>query len=111
MLKGLRGILEKGLQKAAPIIGGSMFGAPGAMFGSGIASLLSGDKAQDALIKAGMSGMAGYRGADGSSIIDRATAGPVQETINKIINRPNTTDPNKKMNMGNLFNKSINISE
>ena len=53
MLKGLRGILEKGLQIAAPIIGGSMFGAPGAMFGSGIASLLSGDKAQDALIKAG----------------------------------------------------------
>ena len=53
MLKGLRGILEKGLQIAAPIIGGSMFGAPGAMFGSGIASLLSGDKPQDALIKAG----------------------------------------------------------
>ena len=34
MLKGLRGILEKGLQIAAPIIGGSMFGAPGAAFGS-----------------------------------------------------------------------------
>jgi len=73
MLKGLRGILEKGLQIAAPIIGGSMFGAPGAMFGSGIASLLSGDKAQDALIKAGMSGMAGYRGqgGTGTSIIDK----------------------------------------
>ena len=50
MLKGLRGILEKGLQIAAPIIGGSMFGAPGAMFGSGVASLLSGDKAKDALL-------------------------------------------------------------
>jgi hypothetical protein len=85
MLKGLRGILEKGLQIAAPIIGGSMFGAPGAMFGSGIASLLSGDKAQDALIKAGMAGIAGYRGADGSSFIDRARAsGPYQETVNRM---------------------------
>ena len=85
MLKGLRGILEKGLQIAAPIIGGSMFGAPGAMFGSGIASLLSGDKAQDALIKAGLSGIAGYRGADQTSMIDRARAsGPVQETINRM---------------------------
>ena len=75
MLKGLRGILEKGLQIAAPIIGGSMFGAPGAMFGSGIASLLSGDKPKDALIKAGLSGLAGYRGqgGTGTSIIDRFT--------------------------------------
>ena len=71
MLKGLKGILEKGLQIAAPIIGGSMFGAPGAMFGSGIASLLSGDKPKDALIKAGLSGIAGYRGADNISMIDR----------------------------------------
>jgi len=86
MLKGLRGILEKGLQIAAPIIGGSMFGAPGAMFGSGIASLLSGDKAQDALIKAGMSGIAGYRGqgGTGTSIIDRFTA-PKSFTPSKII--------------------------
>ena len=85
MLKGLRGILEKGLGIVAPIIGGSMFGAPGAMFGSGIASLLSGDKAQDALIKAGMSGIAGYRGADQTSMIDRARgSGPVQETINRM---------------------------
>ena len=79
MLKGLRGILEKGLQIAAPIIGGSMFGAPGAMFGSGIASLISGDKPQDALIKAGLSGIAGYRGEDQTSMIDRArTSEPVQ---------------------------------
>ena len=87
MLKGLRGILEKGLQIAAPIIGGSMFGAPGAMFGSGIASLLSGDKVQDALIKAGMSGIAGYRGqgGTGTSMIDRArTSGPVEEVINRM---------------------------
>ena len=85
MLKGLRGILEKGLQIAAPIIGGSMFGAPGAMFGSGIASLLSGDKPRDALIKAAASGVLGYRGADNTSMIDRArTTGPVQDTINRM---------------------------
>ena len=102
MLKGLRGILEKGLQIAAPIIGGSMFGAPGAMFGSGIASLLSGDKAQDALLKAGMSGIAGYRGADNTSMIDRARgSGPYEE----VINRMNTyIDPrNRSPNKGNFI--------
>ena len=79
MLKGLKGILEKGLQIVAPIIGGSMFGAPGAMFGSGIASLISGDKPRDALIKAAASGVLGYKGADQTSLIDRArTSGPVQ---------------------------------
>ena len=31
-----------------------MFGAPGAAFGSGIASLLSGDKPEQALVKAGL---------------------------------------------------------
>jgi hypothetical protein len=73
MLKGLRGILEKGLQIAAPIIGGSMFGAPGAAFGSGIASLIAGDKPQEALVKAGLAGIAGFRGqgGKGTSIIDR----------------------------------------
>jgi polyhydroxyalkanoate synthesis regulator phasin len=102
MLKGLKGILEKGLQIAAPLIGGSMFGAPGAMFGSGIASLLSGDKPRDALLKAGLSGIAGYRGADGSSMIDKArSAGPVQDTIKRITNQP-FTDQNK--NMGSKSN-------
>lgn len=85
MLKGLRGILEKGLQIAAPIIGGSMFGAPGAMFGSGIASLLSGDKPKDALIKAGLSGIAGYRGADNTSFIDRMTGGRMSPEEFKVI--------------------------
>ena len=85
MLKGLQGILEKGLQIAAPIIGGSMFGAPGAMFGSGIASLISGDKPKDALLKAAASGVLGYRGADQTSMIDRVRdSGPVQETINRM---------------------------
>ena len=99
MLKGLRGILEKGLQIAAPIIGGSMFGAPGAMFGSGIASLLSGDKAQDALIKAGLSGIAGYRGQDGSSIMDRVSK-PIQEIVQR---NPSNTDPNKRMRYSNII--------
>ena len=74
MLKGLRGILEKGLQIAAPIIGGSMFGAPGAAFGSGIASLIAGDKPQEALVKAGLAGIAGFRGdgGKGTSLIDAA---------------------------------------
>jgi len=99
MLKGLRGILEKGLQIAAPIIGGSMFGAPGAMFGSGIASLISGDKPQDALIKAGLSGIAGYRGADQTSMIDRARAsGPVEQVVKRKVGTGtpffNTDNPN-----------------
>ncbi len=73
MLKGLRGILEKGLQIAAPIIGGSMFGAPGAAFGSGIASLIAGDKPQDALLKAGVASILGFKGdgGKGTSLIDR----------------------------------------
>ena len=55
MLKGLKGILEKAVQVAAPIIGGSMFGPFGAAAGSGIASLLTGNKPRDALITAGLS--------------------------------------------------------
>jgi hypothetical protein len=55
MLKGLKGILEKAVQVAAPIIGGSMFGPFGAAAGSGIASLLTGNKPKDALISAGLS--------------------------------------------------------
>ena len=83
MLKGLRGILEKGLQIAAPIIGGSMFGAPGAMFGSGIASLISGDKPKDALLKAAASGVLGYKGADQTSMIDRAMSSRPVEAISQ----------------------------
>ena len=73
MLTGLKGILQKAASIAAPIIGGSMFGAPGAMFGSGIVSLLSGDKTKDALLKAAASGVLGYRGqgGTGTSVIDR----------------------------------------
>jgi hypothetical protein len=72
------------------------------MFGSGIASLLSGDKPKDALIKAGLSGIAGYRGADQTSMIDRArNSGPYEE----VINRMNTyIDPrNRSPNKGNFI--------
>ena len=72
MLKGLKGILEKGLQIAAPLIGGSMFGPFGAAAGSGIASLLSGNKLKDAAMAAAFTG-AGSKfgflpGGDGTSL-------------------------------------------
>ena len=58
MLKGLRGILEKGLQIAAPIIGNAILpGGVGAGIGSGIASLLTGNKPRDALLAAGVAGL------------------------------------------------------
>ena len=108
MLKGLRGILEKGLGIVAPIIGGSMFGAPGAMFGSGIASLLSGDKPKDALIKAGLSGIAGYRGADGSSFIDRMTGGRVSpEEFKVITGKGGGAGRGGSSLMQNLMNKMV----
>ena len=106
MLKGLRGILEKGLQIAAPLIGGSMFGAPGAMFGSGIASLISGDKAQDALLKAAASGVLGYRGADNISMIDRMTGGRMSpEEFKVITGRGGGAGRGGTQLMQNLMNK------
>jgi hypothetical protein len=58
MLKGLKGILEKGLQIAAPIIGNAILpGGLGAGIGSGLASLLTGNKPQDALMAAGIAGL------------------------------------------------------
>jgi hypothetical protein len=58
MLKGLKGILEKGLQIAAPIIGNMLLpGGIGAAAGSGIASLLAGNKPRDALMAAGIAGL------------------------------------------------------
>ena len=73
MLKGLKGILEKGLQIAAPIIGGSMFGPFGAAAGSGIASLLTGNKPKDALMSAAVSGLGSMPfGTTQRSLVDRA---------------------------------------
>jgi len=62
MLKGLKGILEKGLQIAAPIIGNAILpGGVGAGIGSGLASLLTGNKPQDALLAAGIAGLGASR--------------------------------------------------
>lgn len=60
MLKGLKGILEKGLQIAAPLIGNAIIpGGFGAAAGTGIASLLSGAKPRDALLQATAAGVLG----------------------------------------------------
>jgi hypothetical protein len=62
MLKGLKGILEKGLQIAAPIIGNAILpGGVGAGLGSGLASLLTGNKPRDALLAAGIAGLGASR--------------------------------------------------
>ena len=76
MLKGLKGILEKGLQIAAPIFGNMMLpGGMGAAMGSGIASLLTGNKPKDALMSAATSGLATLPfGNTQKSLIDRAGA-------------------------------------
>jgi hypothetical protein len=66
MLKGLKGILEKGLQIAAPLIGNAILpGGLGAAAGSGIASLLGGAKPQEALLQAGVAGILGKQFAPG----------------------------------------------
>ena len=62
MLKGLKGILEKGLQIAAPILGNAILpGGIGAAAGSGLASLLTGNKPRDALLAAGIAGLGASR--------------------------------------------------
>jgi len=77
MLKGLKGILEKGLRIAAPIIGtatplGPIFGAAA---GSGIASLIAGDKPRDALLQAGLAGLGGKFGLFGGTPAQAASSG------------------------------------
>ena len=62
MLKGLKGILEKGLQIAAPFIGGAFGGPIGSALGTGLASLLTGNKPKDALMAAGTGYLGGKMG-------------------------------------------------
>ena len=65
MLKGLSGILKTAVKVAAPFAGAALFPTMpfmGPALGSGIASLLAGDKPQEALLQAGLSGLAGSRG-------------------------------------------------
>jgi hypothetical protein len=76
MLKGLKGILEKGLQIAAPFIGNAILpGAGGAMLGSGIASLLTGNKPQDALLAGGASYLGSKMGMFGNNPLAQTTQG------------------------------------
>ena len=101
MLKGLKGILEKGLQIAAPFIGNMILpGAGGAMLGSGIASLLTGNKPKDALLSAAgtyLSGIGNPQGSPLSSLLNRKS-GPVEQIIKRQIGTGtpffNTDNPN-----------------
>ena len=75
MLKGLKGILEKGLQIAAPIIGNAILpGGIGAAAGSGLASLLTGNKPQDALLAAGIAGLGASRFGFGKAPVQTSQA-------------------------------------
>tara|TARA_R100000700_G_C3156905_1_gene133940 strand:+ start:30 stop:905 length:876 start_codon:yes stop_codon:yes gene_type:complete len=75
MLKGLRGILEKGLQIAAPLIGNTILpGGLGAAAGSGIASLITGNKPRDALLAAGLSGFGASRFGFGKAPVETGSS-------------------------------------
>ena len=76
MLKGLKGILEKGLQIAAPFIGNMLLPGPmGSALGSGIASLLTGNKPKDALLSAGAGYFGNKMGMFGDSPLAQTTQG------------------------------------
>ena len=94
MLKGLKGILEKGLQIAAPLIGNAMIpGGFGAAAGTGIASLLSGAKPRDAVLQATAAGVLGRQ------FSPTATTG---KQITSFTNDPRITDRNP---VGKFFSK------
>lgn len=108
MLKGLKGILEKGLQIAAPFIGNAILpGGLGATFGSGIASLLTGNKPKDALMSAGATYLSGIGDPQGSPL--RKLFGdklPEQFQVNR-----SNTDYNKKMKRDNFFDKAVDFGK
>tara|TARA_R100000657_G_scaffold14983_1_gene10437 strand:+ start:316 stop:1260 length:945 start_codon:yes stop_codon:yes gene_type:complete len=91
MLKGLKGILEKAVQVAAPIIGNIVLpGGIGAAAGSGIAGLLTGQKPKDAIISAGLSGLLASRlpgGTPPSSITRGETVRRGNEMYDNITRR------------------------
>ena len=103
MLKGLKGILEKGLQIAAPFIGNMLLpGVGGAMLGSGIASLLTGNKPKDALLAMGgtyLSGIGNPQGSPLSSLLNFGQKGPA--TATSII-------PKKPIGTGTFFSNPNN---
>jgi len=105
MLKGLKGILEKGLQLAAPFIGNALFpgmGAFAAPFATGIASLLTGNKPKDALLSAGgayLSGVGNPQGSPLSRVLNFGQKGPA--TATSII-------PKKPIGTGSFFSNPDN---
>jgi hypothetical protein len=96
MLKGLKGILEKGLQVAAPLIGNAILpGGIGAAAGSGLVSLLTGNKPQDALLAAGIAGLGASRFGFGG--------GQTPQTGGKQVNLPFAeSDPRSKTFLDDL---------
>ena len=78
MLKGLSGILKTAARVAAPFAGAALFPTMpfmGPALGSGLVSLLAGDKPQEALLQAGLSGLAGSQG-----MFNRGAAAPATKT-------------------------------
>ena len=94
MLKGLSSILKKAVQVAAPIFGSTLTPfAPGlgAAVGSGLAGLISGQKPRDALVSAGISGLAGQMGllGGGKGPATVQTGGSnTQRVLQKDLRRP-----------------------
>jgi hypothetical protein len=110
MLKGLKGILEKGLQIAAPFIGSALLGPAmgsfAAPFATGIASLLTGNKPKDALLSAGgayLSGIGNPQGSPLSKVLNFGQKGPVQTIIGK---KPTG---GSQFHLNELLNKYKNI--
>ena len=94
MLKGLSSILKKAVQVAAPIFGSTLTPfAPGlgAAVGSGLAGLISGQKPRDALVSAGISGLAGQMGllggGKGSTAVQTGGSN-TQRVLQKDLRRP-----------------------
>tara|TARA_R100001163_G_C5043456_1_gene181173 strand:+ start:397 stop:1407 length:1011 start_codon:yes stop_codon:yes gene_type:complete len=111
MLKGLKGILEKGLQIAAPFIGGSLFpgmGSFAAPFATGIASLLTGNKPKDALLSAGgayLSGVGNPQGSPLKGLLPGQQAGPASTTVQKgnFFNKTPLIPTKKQGDSGNIY--------
>jgi hypothetical protein len=101
MLKGLSGILKSAAKIAAPFAGAALFPTMpflGPALGSGIASLLAGEKPRDALISAGLSGLAGKAGVFGKAtpakvgfepgMVDPGLARGVMEQTGNVATKP-----------------------
>ena len=109
MLKGLKGILEKGLQIAAPFIGNMIMpGVGGSMLGSGIASLLTGNKPKDALLSMGgayLSGIGNPQGSPLKALLPGQQAGPASTTVQKgnFFNKTPLIPTKKQGDSGNIY--------